>query len=238
MKRQRKNQSGRKLLGGSEGPCGGSGMACTLLRSTALLLLFVLCTAQEAKQCEYPRIQNGQLYYNEPEANFPKREGHRLYFRCNNGFLAANKNYWQAITCTKNGWNPEPKCFKKCDPSQQIQHGRLIYLRMMTFIEGNEISVHCDMGYYPANQQTTFKCTNNGWSPTPRCVAREVPCTTSQEDMQRNNIRFRWSRDEKMYSESGARIEFTCRWPYDPAPSSPPFIVQCIDGTFEYPQCI
>uniref|UniRef100_A0A803T338 Sushi domain-containing protein n=1 Tax=Anolis carolinensis TaxID=28377 RepID=A0A803T338_ANOCA len=122
-------------------------------------------------RCEYPHIQNGRLYHNEWEGSFPKRLGYRLDFICNNGFLAKSKDSWHSSYCTIRGWNPEPKCFKKCDRPQQIQHGAFNYHRLSIYIEGDDITLSCDTGYYPANQQTKIMCTKNGWSPTPSCVS-------------------------------------------------------------------
>nr|XP_016852622.1 PREDICTED: complement factor H [Anolis carolinensis] len=127
------------------------------------------------KRCEYPHIQNGRLYYNEWEGSFPKRLGYRLVFICNNGFLPKSKDSWHSSYCTIRGWNPEPKCFKKCDHPQQIQHGAFNYRWWSTYIEGDDITLSCDTGYIPANEQTKITCGKNGWSPTPSCVAPEIP---------------------------------------------------------------
>lgn len=64
-----------------------------------------------------------------------------------------------------------------------------------------------------------------------------APCTVSEEDMRNHNIQLRWSRDEKLYSESGGVMEFMCRYGFEPAPSSPPFRIYCREGKLEYPSC-
>ncbi|XP_067323683.1 complement factor H-like isoform X3 [Anolis sagrei] len=128
------------------------------------------------KHCEYPRVQNGRVY--EWQSSFPKRPGSTLYFSCDNGFLPEDKNTgtWHLSYCTTRGWQPEPKCFKQCDPPRRIPHGFLNYYQR-PLIEGNVISYGCDRGYSPANQQTTTTCTKNGWFPTPSCIAQvlEIP---------------------------------------------------------------
>ncbi|XP_061489963.1 complement factor H isoform X2 [Rhineura floridana] len=129
------------------------------------------------KKCDYPRIENGRVsdYYESwKEYYFPRSVGQTVDYGCHRGFLATNKQEWHRATCTKSGWNPEPKCFKKCDLSLRFPHGRLIYRRSQTFVEGEEISFSCDEGYEPPNQQTTAMCTRSGWSPPPRCGMKKM----------------------------------------------------------------
>lgn len=38
------------------------------------------------------------------------------------------------------------------------------------FVQGNSIEVACHPGYGLPKEQTTVTCTENGWSPTPRCI--------------------------------------------------------------------
>ncbi|XP_042319415.1 complement factor H [Sceloporus undulatus] len=184
--------------------------------------------------CGYPRIQNGRLYYDEPETQFPKRVNDWLYFRCNSGFLTADKKEWQSITCTKNGWNPKPKCFKKCIP-QQIQHGRLIYSWSTVFIEGDDISIRCDRGYYPENQQATVKCTKNGWLPTPRCIAPvEIP--RGCKNVSPSNGFFNERRTEFSLKEYA---RYSCRSGYTTPNGSPEGETQCLEtGWSPEPKCI
>ncbi|XP_077784468.1 complement factor H isoform X2 [Podarcis muralis] len=129
------------------------------------------------KNCGYIRIENGQLsdsyeYY--PNYYFPRRVGQTVDYRCRDGFLPRNKETWGRSSCTKLGWNPEPKCFKKCDIPRLLAHGTFNVHNRQKFIEGDEISYSCEVGYDPINQQAKAMCTKNGWSPTPRCNVKKI----------------------------------------------------------------
>ncbi|XP_062836834.1 coagulation factor XIII B chain isoform X2 [Anolis carolinensis] len=188
------------------------------------------CTA---KQCEYPHIQNGRLYYNEWEGSFPKRLGYRLDFICNNGFLPKSKDSWHSSYCTIRGWNPEPKCFKKCDHPQQIQHGAFNYHRWSIYIEGDDITLSCDTGYYPANQQTKIMCTKNGWSPTPSCVSPvDVEKCGRPPSIENGDIH---DLVKEQY-ESGERVIYKCQRFYNMEGNA---AVNCQNGNWsDTPKCI
>ncbi|XP_053247441.1 complement factor H-like [Podarcis raffonei] len=129
------------------------------------------------KDCGYIRIENGKLsdaYERWPDYYFPRRVGQTLDYRCSSGFLPRNKDTWGRSSCTKLGWSPEPKCFKKCDIPRQFAHGTFNAHTWQKFIEGDEISFSCDNGYDPANQQAKAVCTKNGWSPAPRCDIKKT----------------------------------------------------------------
>lgn len=122
------------------------------------------------KSCGYVRIQNGEFYRNELPSRFPKRLGYETYYSCDSGFLPPNKGSWQKITCTKTGWEPEPKCFKICDHRKTFRNGQFTYGYWTSpFIEGDTIPYSCDGGYHPVNKNARVTCTRDGWLPTPRC---------------------------------------------------------------------
>ncbi|XP_062991211.1 complement factor H-related protein 2-like [Elgaria multicarinata webbii] len=129
------------------------------------------------KRCNYPRIENGALswsntYYS--DVYFPKKMGESIRFKCNYGFLPRNKQNWYKISCTDLGWDPEPECFKNCIPPKVVPHGHAIYDYKNSYIEGDNISFHCDMGYHP-DQQTKATCTKNDWSPPVKCSSIADP---------------------------------------------------------------
>ncbi|CAI5776556.1 Uncharacterized protein PODLI_1B000996 [Podarcis lilfordi] len=131
----------------------------------------------EAKNCAYVRIENGFLaskYEHSKNNYFPSSIGQVISYSCHPGFLTPNKEEWPRITCTKFGWNPEPKCLKQCDPSLPFAHGRFIFLNQQTFREGEEISFSCDEGDDAPHAEGTATCTKNGWSPAPRCDTKTI----------------------------------------------------------------
>ncbi|XP_053098956.1 complement factor H isoform X2 [Hemicordylus capensis] len=127
-----------------------------------------------SKPCDYVRVVNGWLHNDHGGYYFPKRLRQTIYFSCNDGFLPAGgeDGYgWKLSTCTKLGWNPEPKCFKTCRvTTTDVPHGRFIQAYHRQYIEGEELSFSCDEGYYPENPEAKARCTKNGWTPTPQCA--------------------------------------------------------------------
>uniref|UniRef100_A0A8C8SRB8 Sushi domain-containing protein n=1 Tax=Pelusios castaneus TaxID=367368 RepID=A0A8C8SRB8_9SAUR len=123
--------------------------------------------------CDFPNIENGALsdyYKNHRERAFPAQLGVKIYYKCHNGYISTSEESWNLIRCTREGWNPMPKCLKKCSPYFLV-NGKYQYLRGKTYKEGDEISYVCEPEYSPANQQAKVTCTKNDWSPTPRCIS-------------------------------------------------------------------
>ncbi|KAJ7332380.1 hypothetical protein JRQ81_014560 [Phrynocephalus forsythii] len=122
------------------------------------------------KNCGYIQIQNGRYYYYEAPTSFPKGLGYRIDYLCNSGFLPPEKGYYGTFRCTRFGWDPEPKCLKKCEHRSPLRNGKFIYSYWNSFIEGDLISYSCNEGYHPANKNASVTCTKDGWSPPPKCV--------------------------------------------------------------------
>lgn len=79
------------------------------------------------------------------------------------------------------------------------------------------------------------RCENSAWTETPKCIA---PCTITEEQMDQNHIKLKWSNERKLYAASGSFVEFDCRKGYQPDPSSHEFRTICNEGNLEYPTCI
>ncbi|XP_054836321.1 complement factor H-like [Eublepharis macularius] len=191
-----------------------------------------------SKLCDYPETENIEVY-GVPEYYkdhyFPKRERATIYFQCINGFLSANKQaqQWQRSTCTKSGWDPEPKCFKQCDHTISFPHVKFIHGYWSKFIEGDDISFSCGTGYYPEHQEAKAKCTKNGWSPTPRCITREIP--TCQRDSLPNGF-FTDQKDQFALNE---RTRYSCRIGFTTPEGHEEGETQCRrEGWTPKPECV
>ncbi|XP_039339488.1 complement factor H-like isoform X2 [Mauremys reevesii] len=124
------------------------------------------------KLCDYPHIENGRLtgyYKNHREKDFPVRLGVTIFYRCLDGYVSKSESTWNLIRCTADGWDPMPKCLKKCSPIW-LANGRFLILWQKVYKEGDDISYVCDHEYIPENQQAKATCTKNNWMPTPRCI--------------------------------------------------------------------
>uniref|UniRef100_A0A8C3SR06 Sushi domain-containing protein n=1 Tax=Chelydra serpentina TaxID=8475 RepID=A0A8C3SR06_CHESE len=124
------------------------------------------------RPCDYPHIENGALtdyYENNKERAFPAHLGASIYYSCLDGYVSEREERWPLIRCTKAGWSPAPKCFKKCSPGH-LENGKFISGYWNTYKEGDEISYVC----YPENLQAKVTCTKNGWSPTPSCTSKKI----------------------------------------------------------------
>uniref|UniRef100_A0A8C8S308 Sushi domain-containing protein n=1 Tax=Pelusios castaneus TaxID=367368 RepID=A0A8C8S308_9SAUR len=144
----------------------------TLLSCIIIHLLWAFCAKGQGKPCDYPHIENGRLtgyFKNDREQAFPVHLGVKIFYRCFDGYVSKSETTWNVIRCTANGWDPMPKCLRKCSPSQ-LANGRFLNLWQKYYKEGDETSYVCDRDYIPASQQAKVTCTKYDWVPTPRCL--------------------------------------------------------------------
>ncbi|ETE57789.1 Complement factor H, partial [Ophiophagus hannah] len=186
---------------------------------------------------------------------FPIQEGQTIDFRCDRGFLPANQQTWQRATCINSRYEPEPKCFSnfdhghfinhygnkyiedtggKCGHPPPMENGDIVDSPKATYFPSETVTYQCQ-NFYTMEGSPRVTCQNGHWSQTPTC---RVSCTASEEDMREHNIRLRWSNRNKIYSEDGNRVEFTCLRGYKPHPNTRSLRANCVDGKFDYPDCI
>uniref|UniRef100_R4GC56 Sushi domain-containing protein n=1 Tax=Anolis carolinensis TaxID=28377 RepID=R4GC56_ANOCA len=188
-------------------------------------------TCEDVRCPPPPDILNGWLRGNKKQKYSPNET---MQYQCDNGYYISGS---RTITCSKKQWSTAPQCkanTEKCGRPPSIENGDIRDLLKEQYESGERVIYKCQR-YYNMEGDAAVSCQNGHWSDTPKCI---VPCTASQEDMERNNIRLRWTGKDKLYSTAGDVAEFSCKWGYRPDPSSPEFRVQCVNGTFEYPQCI
>uniref|UniRef100_A0A2K6E624 Sushi domain-containing protein n=1 Tax=Macaca nemestrina TaxID=9545 RepID=A0A2K6E624_MACNE len=119
--------------------------------------------------CDYPDIEHGGLYYESMRRPyFPVPVGKYFSYYCDEHFETPSGSYWDYIHCTQDEWSPAVPCLRKCyfpylENGYNENDGR-------KFVQGNSIEVACHPGYGLPNEQTTVTCTENGWSPPPRCI--------------------------------------------------------------------
>uniref|UniRef100_A0A8C6D1N1 Sushi domain-containing protein n=1 Tax=Moschus moschiferus TaxID=68415 RepID=A0A8C6D1N1_MOSMO len=94
------------------------------------------------KPCNYPVIKHGWLYYSY-RGYFPARVNQQFVYYCDQNFVPPSQRSWDHLTCT---------------------------FICIIFERGETVRVRCYEGYSLQNNQNTLTCTENGWSPPPRCI--------------------------------------------------------------------
>lgn len=121
------------------------------------------------KPCEFPQFKYGRLYYEESlRPNFPVSIGNKYSYKCDNGFSPPSGYSWDYLRCTAQGWEPEVPCVRKC-VFHYVENGDSTYWEKI-YVQGQSLKVQCYNGYSLQNGQDTMTCTENGWSPPPKCI--------------------------------------------------------------------
>ncbi|NWI08235.1 FHR5 protein, partial [Crypturellus soui] len=120
-----------------------------------------------------------------------------------------------------------------CDSPPEIAGGKVQGVKKSKYMPGERVQYPCWQGFQMTGD-STVACENGTWMKRPKCT---VPCTASEEDMNRNNIELRWTTRNKLYAASGDVIEFECKTGYEWDPASSPLRAQCVEGTLDYPHC-
>nr|XP_038038570.1 complement factor H isoform X5 [Anas platyrhynchos] len=159
--------------------------------------------------------------------------GETAHYQCWQGFQMTGAS---TVTCQNGTWTEQPQCKGeggKCGPPPDIENGDILSFQLKQYPEGATLKYKC-ASFYILKGPEQITCIDGQWTNPPVCLAA---CTTSEEDMDRNNIELKWSGERKLYLKSGDFVEFDCKIGYVQDPASSPFRVQCMDGTLEYPRC-
>ncbi|XP_067412488.1 complement factor H-like [Emydura macquarii macquarii] len=185
------------------------------------------------RPCEKPQLENGALsdyYENYEERAFPARLGSSKYYTCRDGYVSKSEDTWNLIRCTREGWDPVPKCLRICSV-RNLENGAFRYSYWKTYKEGDEISYMCDDEYIPENHQAKVTCTKNGWSPTPRCIFNKR-C----EKIEIQNGYFYGSANRFNLKEAAT---YRCQMGYTTPEGNEMGKTQCLpEGWSPFPKCI
>ncbi|XP_060546361.1 complement factor H-like isoform X2 [Pantherophis guttatus] len=184
--------------------------------------------------CDYIRIENGRMADRfEWYKPFPLWQGQSIEFYCYRGYLPKDKQRWQTARCINSRYDPEPKCFKICDPAQHFYYGHIIYNYYNTYIEGDNVTFVCDMGYSPSTQQSSITCTKKGWSPAPRCI-RPVEHTCTKVFLSHGNFG-----SQQQSFQINAKAKYICHDGYTTSKGETEAETQCLkEGWSPEPECI
>lgn len=184
------------------------------------------------KPCDFPQFKHGRLYNEERwRPYFPVPIGKEYSYYCDNGFTTPSQSYWDYLHCTVNGWEPEVPCLRQCI-FHYVEYGESSYWQRK-YIEGQSAKVQCHSGYSLPNGQDTILCTENGWSPPPKCV-RIKTCSVS--DIEIENGFF--SESDYTYALN-RKTRYRCKQGYVTNTGEISGIITCLqDGWSPRPSCI
>uniref|UniRef100_A0A8D2AZ91 Sushi domain-containing protein n=1 Tax=Sciurus vulgaris TaxID=55149 RepID=A0A8D2AZ91_SCIVU len=121
------------------------------------------------KPCDFPEIKHGRLYYEERyRPYFPVPIGKQYAYHCENGFVPPSQSYWDNIRCTREGWEPKVPCLRECI-FNYVENGYSPYYERK-YKQNQSVKVDCYPGFSLPHEQNTITCTENGWSPLPKCI--------------------------------------------------------------------
>uniref|UniRef100_A0A8C6IFR2 Sushi domain-containing protein n=1 Tax=Mus spicilegus TaxID=10103 RepID=A0A8C6IFR2_MUSSI len=145
-------------------------------------LFYLIFFLFQVKSCEFPQFKYGCLYYEEIlRPNFPVSIGNKYSYKCDNGFSPPSGLFWDYLRCTVQGWEPEVPCVRKC-VFHYVENGESAYWEKI-YVQGQSLKVQCYNGYSLQNGQDTMTCTENGWSPPPKCI-RIKTCSVSDIEIE------------------------------------------------------
>ncbi|XP_038204660.1 complement factor H-like isoform X2 [Arvicola amphibius] len=186
------------------------------------------CTFQP---CDFPQIKNGELYNeNRYKPYFPAQIGNEYYYHCKPRFVTPSRKDWEKIRCTVQGWEPAVPCLRLCE-THYIKNGEFLQQRG-NYIQDQSVTVRCYSGYSLPNDQDTVTCTENGWSPQPKCT-RVKTCSKSKIEIQNGFL----SESDLTY-DLNRKTQFRCKQGYVTANGETSGTVTCLqNGWSAQPSC-
>ncbi|XP_071063729.1 complement factor H-like isoform X2 [Dasypus novemcinctus] len=135
------------------------------------------------KPCDFPNIKHGYLYAEfYYRSHFPAPIGKSFYYYCNDNFVTPTEHSGGYMKCTQGGWSPAVPCLRQCY-FYSVENGHSSN-RRNTYVDGQSVNIVCKPGYSLPNDESKITCTEQGWSPPPRCIRVK---TCSKVDISINN---------------------------------------------------
>uniref|UniRef100_A0A0P6J437 Complement factor H n=1 Tax=Heterocephalus glaber TaxID=10181 RepID=A0A0P6J437_HETGA len=185
------------------------------------------------KPCDFPEIKHGGLYSEyRYRPYFPVPIGKEYSYYCHENFVSASKSYWGYIRCTKEGWSPEVPCLRKCY-NNYVENGRSPDPSHTPYYQDDSIQVNCYPGYSLPNGQNKITCTENGWSPLPKCI-RVKTCSKSDIEIENGFL----SESDYIYVLN-KKTQFKCKPGYLTPDGEMSGSITCLqNGWSNQPTCI
>ncbi|KAM6217294.1 complement factor H-like [Rhynchocyon petersi] len=184
------------------------------------------------KPCDFPEIKHGYLHNEERhKPYFPVEIGKYYYYSCHNGFVTDSQSSWDYLTCTKEGWSPKVPCRRKCY-LYQVENGYSPGSGRYYF-EGDSVNVKCNRDYSLQNGHSTITCTEQDWSPPPRCI-RVKTCSKVDVNIENGFL----SKSQHTYPVNN-KAEYKCKSGFITADGKTSGNITCLEnGWSTHPICI
>ncbi|XP_055480656.1 complement factor H-like isoform X1 [Psammomys obesus] len=184
------------------------------------------------KPCDFPQFKHGRLHYEDYyRPYFPVPIGKEYAYSCDSGFVPTSRSSWDYLRCTAQGWEPAVPCVRQC-VFRYVENGKSSYWER-NYVQGQSTKVQCYTDYTLPNGQDTITCTENGWSPPPKCI-RVKKCSTSDIEIENG-----------FFSESlltyalNRKTRYSCKQGYVTANGETSGFITCLqDGWSAQPSCI
>uniref|UniRef100_A0A8C5R8N2 Sushi domain-containing protein n=1 Tax=Leptobrachium leishanense TaxID=445787 RepID=A0A8C5R8N2_9ANUR len=159
--------------------------------------------------------------------------GDKVKYACNRGYNL-EKKISEAV-CEETRWKSIPVCRKTgstCSTPPTIAHGDFLGLIQQHYRSGFQMEYKCPE-YYTLQGNRIVKCMDGVWDEPPVCLE---PCTAKEKELKENNIVFKWTDANKLYSKHDDSMEFICVAGYEIANRSL-LRLKCNMGEIPYPKC-
>uniref|UniRef100_A0A3Q3L897 Complement factor H-like n=1 Tax=Labrus bergylta TaxID=56723 RepID=A0A3Q3L897_9LABR len=166
-------------------------------------------------------------------ANKTYNVGHNLRFHNQHGHVLQGN---MMVECLAGGqWSDQfPTCGppKGCGRPPPLANGDTKNSAHSKYRHNDWVEYDCQH-LYTMNGRPYKTCKNGEWTGQMKCLR---PCTVTRETMNRYNIRFTHSNEEKLYAPHNDRITFSCTYGRRPVGSVGMHQV-CNDGVIHLPSC-
>ncbi|XP_069824067.1 complement factor H-related protein 1-like [Dendropsophus ebraccatus] len=190
-----------------------------------LLISAMSCCAapqpENGKKCEIPHVENGRI----DGYNDPIEPGRSVEYRCKGNYLSHYRDYTGRITCTDNGWNRMPKCFRICYYNYAYFDNAKVDLQDIEYLEGEKVVFQCTYDFLTPDGKNhgTRTCLPNGeFSPaecSKPCQAPDLP-----------NGKFNPIKDE---FKNGEYLQYECNKGYTTINGKVGGTALCYSGTWQ-----
>ncbi|KAM5237780.1 complement factor H-like [Ctenodactylus gundi] len=184
------------------------------------------------KPCDFPQIKHGRLYSeNRHKPYFPVPLGKYFSYYCDENFETPSGYSWNYIYCEREGWSPKIPCLRICY-FNYLENGEYPYYGKK-YVQNQSVNIKCHYGFSLPNGQSTMTCTENGWSPPPKCV-RIKTCSKSDIEIENGFL----SESDYVYFLN-KQTQYKCKSGYITPNGETSGSLTCLqDGWSAQPTCI